>query len=138
MNHEIANSLKEAITVYLGPHLSQFHWHKIYIADDELELLIKEKEDSISQAVIIRLTVAEDFKEIHISNIFMPMSMRRQGIGKGLIAKIYEAAKPFGFSLFLVQMTESFYNRMVKRDAVVIQEGDCVQITDQTNLAANG
>ena len=83
---------------------------------------------------IIKLTVAEEFKEIHISNIYLPMPLRRQGIGKGLIAKIYDVAKAHNYSLFLVLMTESFFNRMVKRGAVVIDEGDCVQITDRTNL----
>jgi GNAT superfamily N-acetyltransferase len=37
------------------------------------------------------------------------MSMRRHGIGKGLIAKIYEVAKAHNYSLFLVLMTEIFF-----------------------------
>lgn len=121
MNPEIAKCLSQAIEMHLGSHLSQCYWHKINIAHDQLELLVKEKEDSTSQAVVIRLTVAEVHREIHISNIFMPMFMRRQGIGKELIAKIYQVAKSFGYSLFIVQMTESFFGRMAKRGAVVIE-----------------
>jgi len=137
MNAKIEASLRETIKTHLGPYLTNCCWHEIFIKGDKLELLVKEKEDSVSHAVIIRLTVAENFREIHISNILMPGFMKRQGIGKELIAKIYGVAKAFNYTLFLVLMTESFFNRMVKRGDVVIEEGDCVQITDQTNLKPN-
>jgi hypothetical protein len=134
MNAKIEASLKETIEMHLGPYLTRCCWYEIFVDGDKLELLVKETEDSLSEAVIIRLAVAENFREIHISNILMLGFMKRQGIGKGLIAKIYEVAKSFNYSLFLVLMTESFFNRMVKRGAAVIEEGGCVQITDQTNL----
>ena len=40
-------------------------------------------------------------------------------------------------SLFLVFMTEGIFNRMVKQGAIVIKDGDCVQITDRANLLPN-
>jgi len=134
MKPEIASSLKKTIPTYLGPHLDKCYWQELQFDGDQLELVVQEEEKSTSPVVVIRLTVSDDFKQIYISNIMMPMFLRRQGIGKGLIAKIYEVAKAFKYSLFLVQMTERFFDRMVKRGAVVIQEGDRVQITDQTNL----
>lgn len=134
MNPEIAEALTRAIEAHLVESLDRCYWHKIYIEEDQLELLVKEKEISFSQTVIIRLTVAEQLREMHISNIFMLDFMRRQSIGKGLIATIYGVGKSFGYSLFLVQMTESFFTRMKRRGARVIEEDDCVQITDETNL----
>jgi hypothetical protein len=134
MNQKIANALEQTVSSYLEPHFAQFHWQEIHFDGDRLEFVVQEKENSTSPMMIIELTVADEFKEIHISTIFLPMSLRRQGLGKGLIAKIYEVARVHKFSLFLVLMTESFFNRMVKRGAVVVREGDCVQITDQTNL----
>lgn len=108
MNPEVAQALKNAIKTHLDPHLNCCYWHEIFIDGDELQLLAKEKEDSVSQAVIIRLTVADKFKEIYISNILMLDSMKRQGIGKSLIANIYGVAKAFKYLLFMVQMTDSF------------------------------
>ena len=36
--------------------------------------------------------------------------------------------------LWLVDMVEGFYNRMVKRGATVIEENDIVEINDKTDL----
>ena len=138
MNQEIANALEETISSYLRPHFAKYCWQEVQFDGDRLEFVVQEEKDkSTSIMGIIKLTIADEFKEIHISNIFLPMTMRRQGIGKGLIASIYEVAKLHQYSLFLVLMTETFFNRMVKRGALVVTEGDCVQITDQTNLKPN-
>ena len=134
MNSEIEAALKTAIIDHLQPHLDACHWYEMLIHDDELELLIQEKKDSNSQAVIIKLAVFDQFNEIHIANIFMPTFMKRQGIGKKLIRRIYEVAQSHGYSLFLVQMVQAFFDRMVNRGARIIEEGECVQITDETSL----
>jgi len=137
MNPEVSLVLKNTIESFRRCHLDCFYWHAIEGDLDKLELLAKEKEDSISLVVIIRLTVSQELREIYISNIFMPASMRRRGLGKDLIAKIYGAAGALNCSLFLVQMTEGFFDRMVRRGATVIVDKDCVQINDRTNLRPN-
>lgn len=137
MNQAIAESLAHAILDHLGPRLSQFFRHKLYHNDNELELLVKEREDSNCETILIRLTIAEHAQEIHISNIFMPEAMKKQGIGKSLIAQIYEVAKAHEYRLLLVQMTGSFFARMRQRGAKVIEEDDCVEITDETDLKPN-
>jgi GNAT superfamily N-acetyltransferase len=110
MKQEIAKALKESISSHLEPHFATFYWHEIQFDGDRLEFIAQEEKDKPTTLMgIIKLKVAEEFKEIHISNIFLPMSMRRHGIGKGLIAKIYEVAKAHNYSLFLVLMTEIFF-----------------------------
>ena len=134
MSSKVMQALKTTIELNLSSHLKRCCWYEINVDDNRLELLVQETQDSLSQAYIIKLMVLEESKEIHIGNIHMLNFMRQQGIGKGLIAQIYGVAKKFKHSLFLVMMTQSFFDRMVKRGARVIDEGDCVQITDQTNL----
>ncbi|MEK8017754.1 MAG: hypothetical protein VSS75_012855 [Candidatus Parabeggiatoa sp.] len=64
----------------------------------------------------------------------MPTFMKHKGIGKKLISIIYDVAKQFGYELFLVDLTQSFHDRLINRGAVQCEDDDIVQITDFTRL----
>lgn len=90
----------------------------------------------VSVDSFIRMIVDRDQRIVSITNIFIPRDIeyRYHNYGKNLIALIYEQCKKLGYRLWLVDMVEGFYNRMVKRGATVIDENDIVEINDETDL----
>lgn len=69
-----------------------------------------------------------------MTNILLPQDLRRQGIGLKLINDIFLVREKLGYKLHLTEMVESFYNRMVRRGAIVIIPYDEVEITSETKL----
>lgn len=69
-----------------------------------------------------------------MTNILLPRDLRRQDIGLKLISDIFLVCEKLGYKLRLTEMVESFYNRMVRRGAVVITPYDEVEITSETKL----
>lgn len=90
----------------------------------------------VSVTSFIRLVVDRVQRIVSITNIFIPREPEYQyhNYGKDLIALIYQQCKALGYKLWLVDMVEGFYNRMVKRGATVIEENDIVEINDGTDL----
>ena len=82
----------------------------------------------------VEIVIKEEWKQVYLPKIYLPVSMRHRGTGKQLIKVIYNAAKELGCELFIVQMTDSFYARMRKRGALKCEAPDMVQIVDSTML----
>lgn len=89
---------------------------------------------SKNPVVLIKVIINRESRNVCVTNIFVQMEKRHQCYGKQLISKIYAICKMFGYRLFLTEMVESFYNRMVRRGARIIEVGNVVEITDDTNL----
>ncbi len=83
--------------------------------------------------LLLRIEMNYVDKQIYIPNIFLPDFMRYQGIGKKLIYKIFLIAEKADYDLFIVDMVDSFYQRMKKRGAVPYED-DVVMITSTTKL----
>lgn len=61
--------------------------------------------------------------------------MKHKGIGKKLIYKIFMISEDVHYELFIVDMVNSFYQRMIKRGALPCNEcDDAVQIVSETKL----
>lgn len=61
--------------------------------------------------------------------------MKHKGIGKKLIYKIFMISEAVHYGLFIVDMVNSFYQRMIKRGAIPCDEcDDAVQIVSETKL----
>lgn len=61
--------------------------------------------------------------------------MKHKGIGKKLIYKIFMISEAVHYGLFIVDMVNSFYQRMIKRGALPCDEcDDAVQIVSETKL----
>ncbi len=60
--------------------------------------------------------------------------MKHQNIGKDMIKIIYLSALNFGFDVLLVDLTDAFYDRMLKRGASKCDQPDILHITENTKL----
>lgn len=123
------------IEAFLSPHLKKFHNFRIYDHSNRIEVRGRPKEDDLAETLVVRVVFNHEAKQAYIPNIFMPEFMRHQRIGKELIAIIYRTVRSHGYNLFITDLTNSFYERLVKRGAVVCEEGETVLITDKTSLA---
>ncbi|MGE8045865.1 hypothetical protein ACQKO6_16895 [Pseudomonas monteilii] len=70
---------------------------------------------------------------MHVTNIFMPQTMKHERLGKRVIKAMYEASAMHDYHLLIVDTVPSFYRRMLERGAYRI-DGDSVQILAKTNL----
>ncbi len=98
----------------------------------EIQGITKDKKKQLS--FVIKIGISRDFKRIDIPNIMIPPELKHNGYGKSILKEVFIIAKKHNYKLYLVQMVESFYNRMVKRGAEIIEPYDVVEITINTNL----
>lgn len=85
--------------------------------------------------ILLRFFINYEYKQIQISNIFLPDFMRYKGLGKKLIYNIFMISEKEHYGLFVVDMVNSFYQRMTKRGALPCDEcDDAVQIVSETKL----
>ena len=121
--------------IELNPLLLKDYGYSESNADDIIEFYTEiEKNEKIERGILIRLIINRESKTIDISNIMIPFELKHNGFGKKIINEVYKVAKKHAYKLYLVQMVESFYNRMIKRGAKVIAPFDVVEITENTIL----
>lgn len=134
MNNEVEDAVAAVIESFLGVYLAQFHKFRIDRHANSIEVKGTVKEKDLAPTIVVRVLFAHDNRQVAIPNIFMPEFMRGKGIGKQLISVIYQELRRFGYQLFIIDLVHGFYNRLVRRGAMVCVEGEIVLITDQTNL----
>ena|SRR6266550_2326772 len=122
------------MTRFLNPYLKRLHDYSIENEGSKIEVVGTTDGKPASLFVLIQIHIREQWKQLFIPKIYMPYFMRHQGIGKRLIKVIYDAAKQEQYELFIAQMTDSFYARMIKRGALQCEKADMVQIVDSTIL----
>ena len=59
--------------------------------------------------------------------------MRQKGFGMKILSIIFELAKKENYALFISDMVQSFYNKMLQKNAIQINE-ETVQIINETKL----
>lgn len=70
-----------------------------------------------------------------IKNIFLPNFMKYKGIGKKLIYNLFLISEKENYELFIIEMVNSFYQKMIKRGALPCNNcNDAVQIVSETKL----
>ena len=84
--------------------------------------------------VLIRTIIDRENRYVRVTNIFVQMDKRHNGYGKQLLGDIYSICKKLDYRMFLTELVESFYYRMVNRGAKIIETLNVVEITDVTNL----
>ena len=85
--------------------------------------------------VLLRFFINYEYKKIMISNIFLPDFMKYKGIGKKLIYNLFVISEKENSELFIIDMVNSFYQRMIKRGALPCDDcDDAVQIVSETKL----
>lgn len=114
--------------------LKQNHLPFLDQDEKEVEPYCSCNEIMLQSSIVVRLLPYRDKRIVYLTNILLPPQLRGQGLGIQLISKVYSVCKNLGYKLLIVDMVETFYNRMVQRGATVIKEHDIVEITDKTNL----
>lgn len=85
--------------------------------------------------ILLRFFIDYEDMNVQISNIFLPDFMKYKGLGKKLIYKIFVIAEKEHYALFLVDMINSFYQKMIKRGALPCGNcDDIVQVVSETKL----
>lgn len=93
------------------------------------------KPDEQTPFVLLRLFINHNCGQVHITNIFLPHFMKYNGIGKKIIYKIFVISEKEKYNLFIVDMVNSFYEKMLKRGAIpCVDCNDAVQIVNETKL----
>lgn len=91
-----------------------------------------EKQDDF---ILLRLFICNECNQIQISNIFLPEFMKYKGIGKRLIYNVFKISEKERYELFIIDMVNSFYQKMIKRGALPCDGcNDAVQIVSETKL----
>ncbi|MBQ2886992.1 MAG: hypothetical protein IJE43_25040 [Alphaproteobacteria bacterium] len=148
MTLAIQNQIESSISNMLDPYKTEYTEQKFefeilcsWLSEDECEVKIigfmknKYKPNEIEPFTLLKLYIYPEWNQIHITNIFLPDFMKYKGIGKRIINDIFIIAKQEQYSLFIVDMVDSFYNKMIKRGAAPCKDCyDAVQIVDETKL----
>lgn len=97
-----------------------------------LEIRGQETKDELKEFLMLKLYIRDD-KQIIITNIFIPFIMRQKGFGMKILSIIFELAKKEDYALFITDMVQSFYNKMLQKNALQIDK-ETVQIINETKL----
>ena len=137
---EIENYLKPFKDDYVEQHFEYKitdYWTNDIIYQVEVNGYHKDEYNPEKQAtfVLLRFFINYEYKQIMISNIFLPDFMKYKGIGKKLIYNLFVISEKENYELFIIDMVNSFYQRMIKRGALPCDDcDDAVQIVSETKL----
>lgn len=131
----LIQQLERLIREHLKEYLSTLYQHSIYLTDgNTIHVDGKKNKEDLSGFTLFKLVVRIEHEEFLIPNIYIPKEDRRNGIGLGLIAFIFEIGQQINFNLALSQMTDSFREKMLQRGAIETNVYDCLLIIESTNL----
>lgn len=131
---DINDAIKLTIKKILDAYCKD--WHQYYVINDEdsIEAGRKKKEGDISGMKVIRLGINHGYGQVYISNIFVPKEDRGKKIGMCLLYMVYKMAEKFSYDVFLVDMVDSFREKMLSRGALLTDIYDTLQIVENTRL----
>lgn len=120
--------------IFLRDYLNKFHEYRVDQRSGVVEIRGVVDKDDIGKTIVLRLLFSHENRRVEIPNIFMPDFMGKKGLGKKIILIVHQALKKYGYQLLIVDLVPGFYDRLVRRGAVIWDEGDSVLITDKTCL----
>lgn len=134
MSEKIENDIIKNLETFLSQKLSPKYYFSSSYYDATIQINGIENKVDGENTMFIRVGINKDNKQIYISNLFVPFKLKHQNIGKKLISIIYQSSLEYCFDVFLVDLTEGFYNRMLKRGAVKCDQPDILHIDKKTIL----
>ena len=146
MAGSIHQQFKEEIFNYLGSfkndYIEQrfdFQINDDCCSDNQIEVYGYYKDeyqpDKQTKCILLRFFINYEYRQVQISNIFLPDFMKHKGLGKRLIYKIFLITEKEHYELFLIDMVNSFYQKMIARGAFPCDAcDDAVQIVRETKL----
>lgn len=131
-----SDKLKEAIIENLETLVNFYNdKYDFSICDyDCIEVYAHSKKDRADRTCIIRVSVSEENKQIYIPNIFMPIDLKYLGMGKKMIYLIYCLGVNFEYDVFVIDLVDSFREKLIRRGASTCDSYDILHITENTNL----
>jgi len=138
----VCESAVEAIFDMLGPGLalqSQCQTelkHRPEIEQSLIEVTCLQYDDSPIQTLVLRVHFDHRSRQLKVTNILMPQGMQHQRLGKRTLGELYKVAEAHDYELLVVDMVASFYDRLVCRGAVVVDDHS-VKITAQMNFSGD-
>lgn len=100
---------------------------------DSIQIYAINRKNSSDKWQLIRLGINDNNEQIYISNLHVG-NLKHNGIGKKMISIVYHTGKRHNYDTFLVQLVDSFYERLLRRGALRTNEYDTLMIVDSTNL----
>lgn len=129
MNNKFEQIIFNELKMYSNYTFTVFESHS-----ERLEIRVI---NDFTKDIVFRIVLNIDNeypKEVQIPIIFLGEDLRYKGIGKKIIYLIYNICKENEYRLFIVDLVESFYNKLVNRGAQIVKPYDVVEITDDTRL----
>lgn len=130
---KIEEAIVELLVDILTYNHSEHYTYEGFI-NDTIEIYAFSKSEEKEKYCIIRIGVQNAYQQIYIPNILTPPSLEHQGVGKKLIRILFELGQLYGYDVFVVQLTDSFKLRLLKRGALRTNQYDTLQIVETTNL----
>lgn len=91
-------------------------------------------ESEVSSRPFVRIIINREDGWIGITNFHLDPEYQHRNIGKDFLKAVYSLCHELQFRLLLLDCMPTFYGCMVARGAVVIQEGDHLEIISTTDL----
>lgn len=129
----IHEAIIEVLSSFLTSHFGDIYTYECF-DHDGIEVYAFSKDGSNDKCLMIRIIVLDSFEQIHIPNVFMPPLLQFRGIGKTMIRIVYEVGVIYGYDTFVVQLTDGFETRLLKRGALPTGKYNVLQIVEATNL----
>lgn len=138
----VSSSAFNLIGELLGPGLalqadaSSSLKHKPEIEQSLIEVTCKQEIESPTTTIVLMLHFNHRSRQMKIPNIMMPRNMIHQRLGKRTIGELYKVAEAFDYELIVTDLVDSFYDRLVRRGAEVVDE-HTLKITSATNMTGD-
>jgi predicted acetyltransferase len=135
MHTRLASELLTAVREILDPLFSTYHIYSCHEDGSEIVVKVQRTDDLNERTLVLRILINHAAKQIGIPNIFIPADLQHNGYGKKVIATVYAVAVQHGYEVFIIDLVQSFFKRLVNRGAEVIDD-ETVRITSATRLSA--
>lgn len=138
----VSEAAKNTIFDMLAPGLNKLPYaeidlkHSPDVGRSRIDVWCREDKDRDVRTKVLVLHFLHDCRQMHIPNIMMPETMKHERLGKRTLKALFDVAEEHGYELFVVDMVQSFYDRLIKRGAWPVDE-ESVQITSTTDLVGD-
>lgn len=138
-HNEIIENIKNKIMndPLLNQYFKELHQMEYETDTDSFAIRCQQTENESTRTKML-LMQFNDHDQIGITNIFLPTIMRNKGLGMKMIELIYSSSTEHDYKLFIVDMVPSFYEKMLKKGAIPIEEYETVEIVKATRLFSIG
>src|ERR1035437_8017458 len=128
---KLEKEIIQNLETFLNNELKEYEYSTS--THDSIQIYAINKKDSSDNWQLIRLGINDNNQQIYISNLHVG-DLKYNGIGKKMISIVYHTGKRQNYDTLLVQLVDSFYERLLRRGALRTNEYDTLMIVDTTNL----